>query len=63
LFLYFIAILKKQNEKKSETGFCSETDFSNQDRKKKEKKKLKKKVVFLERKIFNFLEIIILKFF
>jgi hypothetical protein len=28
LFLYFIAIPKKQNEKKSETGFCSETGFS-----------------------------------
>jgi hypothetical protein len=31
LFSYFIAIPKKQNEKKSETGFCSETGFSNQD--------------------------------
>jgi hypothetical protein len=29
---YFIAILKKQNEKKSETGFCSETGFSSQDK-------------------------------
>jgi hypothetical protein len=29
LFLYFIAIPKKQNEKKSEIGFCSETDFFN----------------------------------
>jgi hypothetical protein len=30
LFLYFIAIPKKQNEK-SEIGFCSETSFSSQD--------------------------------